>query len=116
MRHYRGAMDKELIVLGRSFPCPDLMRTQRYLKTNNIPYRQINIDQDSTALEIIEQWVGHHSVPTVVVAQAGDVHPIIEPAPVPSGRSKRSYDRGSMITEPSDDALRSFLQRNGITS
>lgn len=109
-------MNKELIVIGRSYPCPDLMRTQRFLKANNINYRQINIDQDSTALEIMERWVGHHSVPTVVVANAGDVHPIVEPTPLPSGRSSRSYDRGSMITEPSDEALRGFLQRNGITS
>lgn len=109
-------MNKELIVFGRSFPCPDLMRTQRFLRANAISYRQINIDEDETALEIVERWVGHHSVPTVVVANAGDVHPIVEPAPVPSGRSTRSYDRGSMITEPSDDALRGFLHRNGFAS
>jgi glutaredoxin len=109
-------MNKELIVFGRTYSCPDLMRTQRFLKTNNIEYRQVNIDEDETALEIIEQWVGHHSVPTVVVANAGDVHPIVEPAPLPSGRSARSFDRGSMITEPSDEALRGFLRRHGLAS
>jgi hypothetical protein len=92
------------------------MRTQRFLKANDISYRQINIDEDETALEIVERWVGHHSVPTVVVAHAGDVHPIVDPVPVPSGRSTRSYDRGSMITEPSDDALRGFLRRHGLVS
>ena len=109
-------MNKELIVFGRTYPCPDLMRTQRFLKANDIQYRQINIDEDRTALEIVERWVGHHSVPTVVVANAGDVHPIVEPAPVPAGRSKRSYDRGSMITEPSDEALHGFLRRHGFAS
>lgn len=109
-------MNKELIVFGRTYPCPDLMRTQRFLKANDISYRQINIDEDETALEIVERWVGHHSVPTVVVANAGDVHPIVDPAPIPIGRSTRSYDRGSMITEPSDDALRGFLRRHGLVS
>jgi glutaredoxin len=109
-------MNKELIIFGRTYPCPDLMRTQRFLKANDISYRQINIDEDETALQIVERWVGHHSVPTVVVARAGDVHPIVDPEPVPSGRSTRSYDRGSMITEPSDDALRGFLRRHGLVS
>ena len=107
-------MNKELIVFGRTYPCPDLARTQRFLKSNNIDYRQINIDEDEGAMEIVERWVGHRSVPTVVVSNPGDVHPIVEPAPVPSGRSARSFDRGSMITEPSDEALHGFLRRHGF--
>jgi hypothetical protein len=30
------------------------------------------------------------------------------------GRSVRSFDRGTMITEPSDDALQRFLQRHEL--
>jgi glutaredoxin len=109
-------MNKELVVIGRSFPCPDQVRTQRFLKRNNVTYRQVNIDENEQALEILERWVGHRSVPTVVVSNPGDVHPMVEPAPVPAGRSKRSFDRGSMITEPSDEALQGFLQRHGFQS
>ena len=109
-------MNKELVVIGRTYPCPDLARTQRFLKANNINYRQINIDEDEAALEFLLRWVGHRSVPTVVVAQAGDVQPIEEPAPLPPGRSVRSLDRGTMITEPSDEALRGFLHRHGFAS
>ena len=109
-------MNKELVVFGRTYPCPDLTRTQRFLKANNISYRQINIDQDAAALALVERWVGHRSVPTVVVAHAGDVHPIVEPAPLPAGRSVRSVDRGSMITEPSEEALHGFLRRHGFAS
>ena len=109
-------MNKELIVYGRTYPCPDLTRTRRFLEANNISYRQINIDQDRAACEFVEHWVGHRSVPTVVVANAGDVHPIEEPKPIPPGRSVRSFDRGTMITEPSDEALRGFLQRHGLAS
>lgn len=109
-------MNKELIVYGRSYPCPDQVRTERFLHANNISYRQINIDEDENAGELVEQWVGHRSVPTVVIAQTGQDHPIAEPTPLPAGRSARSFDRETLITEPSDEALRRFLDRHGITS
>lgn len=107
-------MDKELIVYGRTFPCPDLMRSQRFLKNKNVSYRLIHIDQDEQAGELVEELVGHRSVPTIVVARKGDVLPIEPPAPLPSGRSARSFDRGTVITEPSDEALSTFLQRHGL--
>lgn len=109
-------MDKELIVYGRTYPCPDLSRSQRFLNSKNVPYRMIHIDQDEDAGGKVEQWVGHRSVPTIVVARKGDTQPIEEPMPLPSGRSARSYDRGTLITEPSDDALNKFLQRHGLLS
>jgi glutaredoxin len=107
-------MDKELIVYGRTFPCPDLSRSQRFLKAKNITYRMIHIDQDEQAGELVERYVGHRSVPTMVVARKGDVLPIEEPTPLPRGRSARSFDRGTLITEPSDEALNTFLQRHGL--
>ncbi len=107
-------MNKELVVYGRTYPCPDLTRAKRFLEANQITYRQINIDQDATAAAFVEHWVGHRSVPTVVVAHAGKVQPVEEPAPPPPGRSARSVDRGTMITEPSDEALRGFLRRHGL--
>jgi glutaredoxin len=106
--------DKRLIVYGRTAFCPDLGRTQRFLQANNVEYTQINIDEDAAAGSLVEQWVGHRSVPTVVIAAAGDVLPIEDPAPLAPGRSARSVDRGSLITEPSDDALKAFLSRNGL--
>lgn len=109
-------MDKELIVYGRTFPCPDLMRSQRFLNNKQISYRMIHIDQDEEAGARVEEWVGHRSVPTIVVARKGDVLPIEPPAPLPSGRSARSFDRGTVITEPSDEALHNFLQRHGLLS
>ncbi len=107
-------MDKELVVYGRTYPCPDLARSQRFLSTKNVSYRMIHIDQDDEAGEVVERYVGHRSVPTMVVARKGDVLPIEEPAPLPKGRSARSFDRGTLITEPSDEALGSFLQRHGL--
>jgi glutaredoxin len=107
-------MDKELIVYGRTFPCPDLMRSERFLQNKRVAYRMIHIDQDEEAGMLVEQWVGHRSVPTIVVARKGENQPIEEPTPLPAGRSARSFDRGTLITEPSDDALSAFLQRHGL--
>ncbi|WP_026369350.1 glutaredoxin family protein [Kallotenue papyrolyticum] len=109
-------MDKELIVYGRTFPCPDLARSERFLQRHKVPYRMIHIDQDEQAGALVERYVGHRSVPTIVVARKGDLLPIEEPTPLPPGRSARSVDRGTMITEPSDEALQAFLQRHGLLS
>ena len=108
------SVNKELIVYGRTFPCPDLSRAKRFLEANSIQYRQINIDEDEVAGEFVEQWVGHRSVPTIIIANPGETEPITEPMPIPQGRSARSFDRGTMITEPSNDALHAFLERHGL--
>ncbi len=107
-------MDKELVVFGRTAFCPDLARSTRFLDNNNVPYRMIRIDEEQEAGELVEQWVGHRSVPTIVVARKGEVEPIEQPAPLPEGRSVRSFDRGTLITEPSDEALGRFLERHGL--
>ncbi len=109
-------MEKELVVYGRTAFCPDQTRSLRFLDSNDIRYRMIKIDQDEQAGELVERWVGHRSVPTIVVARKGDVHPIEQPAPLPYGRSVRSFDRGTLITEPSNEALSAFLQRHGLLS
>ncbi len=109
-------VEKELIVYGRTWPCPDLSRAKRFLEANNIQYRQINIDQDEDAGDYVERWVGHRSVPTIIVAERGTTEPVAQPEPLPRGRSARSFDRGTMITEPSNEALLAFLQRHGLWS
>ncbi len=105
---------KELVMFGRSYPCPDQMRTERFLKRQNIPYRLVMIDEDQEAGAIVEHYVGHRSVPTMIIAQPGENRPVMEPAALPPGRSSRSYDRDTMITEPSDEAMHIFLTRNEL--
>ncbi|MBM7843525.1 glutaredoxin domain-containing protein [Herpetosiphon giganteus] len=107
-------MSKHVVVYGRTSFCPDLARSQRFLEANQVAYTQINIDQDDAAGALVEGWVGYRSVPTIVVAEAGSNLPFEEPAPLPAGREARSFDRGTVITEPSDEALSGFLKRNGL--
>ena len=106
-------MDKELIVYARTAFCPDVMRAVRFLDKNNIPYRRIDVDRDEQAGEFVESLLGHRSVPTLVVANKGETTPFEAPAPL-EGRNARSVDRGTVITEPSDEALSRFLERNGV--
>ena len=106
--------DKTLVVYGRTFFCPDLERAQRFLANHNVAYQQINIDEDDSAGALVEGWVGHRSVPTIVVAKQGETLPFEEPTPLAEGRSVRSVDRGTIITEPSDEALEAFLKNNGL--
>lgn len=105
---------KELVFYGRTYYCPDQERALRFLNRHQITYKRIDIDQDVTASTLLQQWVGYQSVPTLVIARQGEVTPIEEPVPVPQGRSIRSLDRGTLITEPSEEALRCFLQRHGL--
>ena len=108
--------NKTVVVYGRAAFCPDLARAQRFLDQHNVAYQQINIDQDPAAGQRVEAWVGHRSVPTIVIADQGELLPFEPPAELPAGRSARSFDRGSLITEPSNEALKSFLQNHDLLS
>jgi glutaredoxin len=69
--------DSGIVVYGTDW-CGDCRRTRRFLDSNIIPYRWINIDQDKAG----EQFVllnnrGMRSVPTLVF---GDGSILVEPS------------------------------------
>ncbi len=107
-------MPKHLIVYTRAIFCPDQIRTRKLLADWGVPYQEINCSEDAEALERIQEWNGHMGVPALVVAEEGSVLPIAEPGPRPEGRSTRNVNRGTLITEPSEDGLRQFLQQHGL--
>jgi hypothetical protein len=79
-----------------------------------VSYREIHIDRDSAARQRVLDWTGFLSVPTLVVANLGEMLPYETPAPLETGRSPRGIDRGTMITEPASDELAQWLQRHGF--
>jgi len=102
-------MEKELIMYSRSSGCPMMTLAKRVLEDYNVPYREIFIDQDKIARQRVEDWTGFLSVPTLVIARAGDVLPYEEPSYLPKGDTPRGVNRGAMITEPNIRELTEWL-------
>jgi glutaredoxin len=107
-------MAKRLVVYTRAIYCPDQQRTRKLLAEWHVPYQEVDCSQDQAALERIQSWNGHLGVPAVVAAEQDSVLPFREPGPKPVGRSTRDFNRGSLITEPSEEGLRQFLKQHAL--
>ena len=106
--------DYELVMYSRTRSCPYTRIAKRVLERYNVPYREIYIDQDDEALRRVEAWTGFQSVPTLLVARAGEDVPYEPPHPLEPGASPKGVDRGSMITEPLAGQLRDWLHKHGF--
>jgi hypothetical protein len=80
----------------------------------HVPHREVSIDCDPAALGRILLWTGRRSVPTLVAADSGHDDPFQPPQPIKSWASPRGVDRGSIISEPSEGELVSWLKRQGF--
>jgi glutaredoxin len=103
----------DLIVYARGYFCPDLITTKRWLHAWNVPYRQVNVDMEESAAYRLDKWLGSRTIPTLVVAERLGLEPFTEPAPADLS-NLRNVDRGSMLHEPDEATLRSFLVRHGF--
>jgi glutaredoxin len=106
--------EKELVVYSRTWPCPYQNIAYRVFEKYNVPFREIYINQDDDALARVEDWTGYRSVPTMIIARRGEDLPYEEPAPLARGSSPRGVDRGSMLTEATENQLVEWLQRHGF--
>lgn len=107
-------MPTELVMYSRTYGCPYITTAKRILQQEDVAYREIFIDKDAQARARVLEWTGFLSVPTLIVAHEGDNLPLDEPAPLPQGASPRGIDRGAMITEPSAEELRAWLQKHEL--
>ena len=71
-------MAYELVMYSRTRSCPFVRTAKRVLDRENIPYREIFIDQDPEAEQRVIAWTGFKSVPTIIVARPGEVLPYEE--------------------------------------
>ncbi|HLA45128.1 MAG TPA: glutaredoxin [Aggregatilineales bacterium] len=106
--------DKELVMYSRSTPCPFVATAKQVLVKENLPFRELLIDEDDTARQRVRQWTGFDSVPTIIIAVEGQILPYEKQEPLEEGHSPRGIDRGSMITEPSAAQLQTWLQKHGL--
>jgi glutaredoxin len=105
-------MDREIVMYSRTFGCPYVRTAERVFAQRQIAYRTIHIDRDAAAKKRVVDWTGFESVPTIVVANLGEDLPFEEPDFLAQGRSPRGVNRGSMITEPSEEQLVAWLREH----
>ncbi|MDX2161755.1 MAG: glutaredoxin family protein [bacterium] len=105
---------KELVMYSRTSSCPFVTLAKRVLRDYNVPFRELYYDRDETVRRRILEWTGFLSVPTLIVANAGDDLPAEPFDPLPAGSSPRGIDRGSMITEPNIEDLTAWLLKHGF--
>lgn len=107
-------MTYELVMYSRSTGCPFVRIARRVLDRENVAYREILIDQDPAAKQRVIVWTGFESIPTLVVARPGEDEPYEAPASLDAGTSPKGLDRGSMITEPGEMKLETWLRKHGF--
>lgn len=107
-------LERELVMYTRTAGCPFVSTAKRVLNEYQIPYHEIFIDRDPEAKERVLAWTGFLSVPTLVVAEPGEILPYTDFAPLPAGESPRGIDRGPMITEATTGELEDWLVRHGF--
>lgn len=103
----------DLVIYGKTTFCPDLENTRRWLHSWRVPYRQISYDLDEQAALRLDSWLGSRTVPTLVIANYGEVTPIHPPLDADL-KHLRNTDRGSILHEPEEATLRAFLVRHGF--
>lgn len=75
------------IVMYTTNWCPDCWRAKQVMNALNVPYEEVNINQDDDAVELVMQLnQGHRSVPTIL------------------------FPDGSILTEPTTSVLAQKLQ------
>lgn len=105
-------MEKELVMYSRSTGCPFVTLAKRVLDEHEIAYQEIFIDLDLEARDRVKNWTGFHSVPTLIVANSGEILPYETPDPIDAGISPRGINRGTMITEPNIIELTDWLKQH----
>lgn len=108
------ASDKELVMYSRTTPCPFVSIARRVLDREKVSYRELFIDRDKTYERRVVEWTGFLSVPTMIIAYTGQDSPFEEPAPLPKGNSPRGVNRGSMLTEATEEELLTWLRQHGF--
>ena len=106
-------MAKQLVVYMSPW-CGSSLDTQRALTEWGVPCRYVNIKEDQKAAKRVREWTGFESVPTLVIASDGGEEPDEPPAALPAGTGPRGIDRGSMLTEPTRQQLRAWLEKNQL--
>jgi glutaredoxin len=107
-------MEKEVVMYVRNSYCPSVALARDLLNRYDVPYREISIDTDPAMAARVKEWTWYYSVPTIVMARAGQSVPYTDFLPRPTHRTIKGYDRGPMITEPNNRDLENWLYKHNF--
>ncbi len=107
-------MEKEIVMYVRTSYCPLVALARDVMQRYQVPYRELNIDDDSAIAARVKEWTHHYSVPTILIANSGEDVPYTDFLPRPTYRTIKGYDRGPMITEPNNRELENWLYEHGF--
>ena len=107
-------MEKEIVMYVKGTYCPGVALARDVMKRYKVPYREINMSEDSNAAERVKEWTHHYSVPTIVITNLGEDVPYTDFLARPTDRTIKGYDRGPMITEPNNRDLENWLHKHGF--
>ncbi len=110
-RQWNGPRDRDV---QPQLWCPYVRVAKKIVDRHQITCREILINQVPSAKEQVIGWAGFQSIPTIIVANEGQDLPVKAPAPLAPGTSPRGVNRGTMITEPSDQQLIEWLRQHGF--
>jgi len=105
-------MEKEIVMYVRTSYCPLVALARDIMQRYTVPYREINIDDDTLFAARVKEWTHHYSVPTIIITNPGEETPHEDFLPRPTEWSIKGYDRGSMITEPNNQQLEDWLHKH----
>jgi glutaredoxin len=107
-------MEKEIVMFVRSTFCSGVVLARDLFKRYEIPFREVEIDLNPELADRVKEWTGYLSVPTIIIARPGENVPFAEFLPCPTERTIKGYDRGPMITEPTNRELENWLHKHGF--
>ena len=107
-------MEKEIVMFVRSTFCAGVVLARDLFKRYEIPFREVEIDLNPEMANRVKEWTGYLSVPTIIIARPGENVPFAEFLPYPTERTVKGYDRGPMITEPTNRELENWLHKHGF--
>jgi glutaredoxin len=105
---------RPVMYLRSGFMCPYVAIAEGIFQKYQLQYDIVDIDSDPAARQRVLEWTGFVSVPTLVVANPGEVLPYQPQTPLKTGESPRGIDRGTMITEPNSRQLEAWLAKHGF--
>lgn len=104
--------NKEIVLYSRSAYIPFVALARDLLSRYQIPFREVNIDDQPQALARLQDLTGDVRLPTIIICKPGEDAPFEAPLVLTPEAAKRGTDRGSMIVEPNNHQLEDWLYKH----